>query len=126
MLEHITRSLPVILTQDEFDARAAHLASSIVELDSVDSEIEAVKEARKSQLAGLAEKRERQMKEVRRLTRIVEKRAEDRDVECEQRIDLERKLIEIVRLDTGEVVDTRGMTPFDMQQILDFTDQIES
>lgn len=52
------------------------------------------------------------------LAGVVDKRSEVREVECEESMNLDRKIVEIVRMDTGEIVDTRGITGADIQQAL--------
>lgn len=109
-MEDVIRQLP----QDEFDQRAADLAAAIMEIDSLVLE----KKAIASEFKGRIEEAQGRQN---RLTGIVSKRSEIRDVGCEQRINPEAKIVEIIRMDTGEIVDTRSLTAKDIQDELDFT-----
>lgn len=115
MLENLTRTLPVSLTPEEFDAKAAELAALTFEIEQIIANKKAAMAEFKAQL----DSRARLQKD---LSTIVDKRAEWRDVECEQSINADKKLVEIIRLDIGEIVDTRGLTPRDIQNALEFTD----
>lgn len=44
---------------------------------------------------------------------------EHRLVDCEESKDFKRNMVEVVRIDTGEVVDSRPMTPDERQEELD-------
>lgn len=54
--------------------------------------------------------------EIARIGRILELGAEPRQVECDVLMNWEDGRIETVRLDTGEVVDSRAMNPEERQR----------
>lgn len=109
--ERLIRHLPVALTPEEFDVKAAEMAQAEIELGDLTvakstaaSDFKAKIDTVKGRLAVLAG--------------VVDKRSEVREVECEESMNLDRKIVEIVRIDTGEIVDTRGITGADIQQAL--------
>lgn len=98
-----TQNLPVHLTTDELLTRAEGLAKAITERDV---HVAAAKAAASSAKA----KTDLLEKEVSRLATIVKERREDRPVDVTDIRNWERRTIDTIRLDTGEVVGYRSMT----------------
>lgn len=102
------RTLPVDLTEKEISFRAQRLAEVTQKLDDLD-------EKRRSQNQAIYREAKDLNAERRALTKVVTTKREVREVACEQRKDFDRNCIEVVRLDTGEVVDTHPMKAADRQ-----------
>jgi len=115
-MDDVIRNVPVTLTQDEFEQRAAELAA-------VNQELEALDRNRKAAASGFKGQIEKAQGRLSKLVLIVAKRAEYRDVNCSQRINPDAKIVEIVRSDTGEIVDTRALTSQDLQDSLIFLNE---
>lgn len=104
-----TKKLPVRLSDDEVIERGKQLVENIRKTGKAESEREAENKKRKAEIEALE-------LITSKLVDIVEKGEEDRDVECELKKDFERGVVTVVRLDTGEVVETRPMTPDERQE----------
>lgn len=97
-----TMSLPVRLTREERELRASQLTETISKHDQVDGERKAAATGYKAQIDRLNE-------EIRRLAAAVRSGVEHRDVEIEERSTSDF-MINIYRIDSNELVDTRSMT----------------
>lgn len=96
------------LTPEELADRAQRLAAAcngITELDERHADIR----------AGLKAERKEAVAEWRRLTRVVSEGAEWREVAVEERPDYSRRCVDIVRMDTGEILESRAMTDDERQ-----------
>jgi hypothetical protein len=102
------RTLPVTLTHPELLARGEALALERWERNQVDA-------ARKASGAGFRERLEDHDAEIDRLAGIVRDKAEPRPVECKSVRDQGRGVIEVTRLDTGEIVESRVMSELERQ-----------
>jgi hypothetical protein len=96
--------LPCILTQAERAERGAALGRE-AEL------LEATEEEKKESAASFKKKIDGHKAEVMRLARIVRTGKESREVPCGWKLDLLAESVHLIRLDTGEVVRSRPMTP---------------
>lgn len=106
-----TRTLPVKLTRDELDQRRDQLASTW-------SEIVGAEQA-KTDAASFAAKQIKELKSTAGgIVREIREKAEHRIVECEWATNDERGVKDLVRQDTGEVVETRQLRPEDRQATL--------
>lgn len=103
-----TRTLPVTLTTDELLARGDGLARAHRAVRDEQAKQKAVKEEMKQRLEDLEG-------EVGKLARIVRDKAEDRDVECRIVHDYLANAVQVVREDTGEVIEARAMTDRERQ-----------
>lgn len=103
-----TRNLPVALTKDEFEVKAAEFAASHVELKERE---ESIKEAKKA----MADEIKQMEKHLSVLAHIVDTRRELRTVPCTWRADYARNLWRLSRDDTGEEVETDTMSSNDLQ-----------
>lgn len=97
-----TRSLPVRLSREERELRASQLTETIAKHDQVDGE-------RKAAAAGYKASVDRLNEEIRKLATAVRSGVEHRDVEIEER-PTHDFMINVYRIDTEELVDTRSMT----------------
>ena len=109
MSKEIDRMLPVRLSSAQLEERAKALADTVERIADC--------EARKK-LAAEKFKEELQtwQTEQRRLADIVAREHEPRLVPCVWSQNFAAKAMELVRRDTGEVVDQRAMTPDELQQ----------
>lgn len=111
-MKTFTQKLPVQITPAE-KLRFADLNAREVELSIV------TESERKEVAAKYKAKIEGHSNEIKRLSRIISSGIEYREVECEKQFDWAKGIVQIVRLDTGEVVDERPMKPEEEQRTLD-------
>ncbi len=109
MARTFERTLPVKLTVPELIERGYMLADQQVKAREIEAEKKTVADEYKASL-------ETAGKEINRLTRIVHQKAEERPVKCRENRDYKRSVIEVVRLDTFEIVDSRVMTEAERQR----------
>lgn len=105
-MKPVTRQLPCKLTEEEITARGCHLAE-------VEREIEKKEDEKQRHAKALGD----EIKEMRSRTRLIAQeistRTTYRDVEItEQKVGVH---METVRLDTGEVIETRPLTAEERQ-----------
>jgi hypothetical protein len=108
-----TKWLPVHLTDDEVRARGERIVALMQERTEADADAKRQRDAHKARVSDLD-------KTMTHLAHEVRTRTEHRDVEVKEAFDHDRGLVETVRLDTGEVVETRPMTARERQKPLDF------
>lgn len=106
-----TRSLPVRLTAEEFNARAAALAETCTKIEIEDTRQTNLKAQLKADMARLEA-------EQSKLAHIVARREEYREVPVDWMYDGKRGIVELSRRDTGEIVETRPATDKDRQLAL--------
>ena len=106
-----TRRLPVVLTRDEYDAKAQELSAKLMQVADLESDL-----AEMSQ--NLRKEIKNEKINVRLLTAIVRSRQEDRNVECYERRDNIRAIVQVIRCDTSEIVETRPMSAAERQLIM--------
>lgn len=103
-----TRSLPVKLSVDEYTARADELARQIGKFDEVESLRKSNQSDFKSQLELIEGK-------IKALSRVVRDRTEYREIRVfDQRNDVALTM-DVIRDDTGEVVESRPLTKEELQ-----------
>ncbi len=112
VLGSVSRDLRCVLTSVEFEQRAHQLAT--MEKQSGDMKIDHKK--RRAEI--LAEKNEIEGS-IRRKARDVRTKTEERAVECEWRADFKKNVVELIRTDSGDTIDTRKLTDEDRQRQLD-------
>jgi hypothetical protein len=96
-------SLPVTLTSDEILVRAEQLSVKVKELEDEERDSKTA--------ASLAKERIKEIdEEIRSLARTVREKREYRPVEVREMRNEERRTMDIVRIDTQEVVRYRSMT----------------
>ncbi len=97
------RTLPTKMTDQDRDALGRQLASEV-------SELEAMDQAKKDWMTTFNSKRKKQAELVCELSDQVNTGIAPRLIRCDVVHDVYRKLVEIVRTDTMEVVESRAMT----------------
>lgn len=105
----ITRKLPVKLTNEEVRLRGKRLAALQAEIASLETKKKAAADDFKSQIG------ERET-EMSRLTREINEERELRDVQVTEEKNWELGEVHLIRLDTGEVVEIRPMTPQELKR----------
>lgn len=103
------RHLLTKLTDEEVNARAGEMARAYADRDAAKTKHSAAVAERKAAVDA-AETR------LKDLARVVNDRAEHRVVDCEEREDNATLEILTLRLDTGEVLGRRPMTPEERQK----------
>ena len=106
------RRLPVALS----DPRRSVLEADLVRVTCERTEKDAELAALKVEIRGLA-------KSEASIAEVLRDGEEEQDVWCRERMTVETNTVDLVRLDTGEVVDTRAATSEDRQ--LDWTAQLD-
>lgn len=102
------RNCKVILSTEELATRAQTLAITLRDYDVMEEEMKAKAAQSKEALKGL-----RVTSAI--LATAVRDKAEYRSVPCEWIPNFTDKLMELCRLDTGEIVDSRAMTGEELQ-----------
>lgn len=108
MPKTFTRTLPVRLTQAELLERGEALALERFARNHCDADRKATATAFKEQLEVFEA-------EIDRLAGIVREKAEPRPVECRSLRDQARGVVEVMRIDTAEIVESRVMTDLERQ-----------
>lgn len=108
MARTFARTLPVMLTRDELLERGEALALMRGKRNGIAYD-------QKASNADFKEKLEDADTEIDRLAGIVRSKSEPRPVDCTMRRDMQRFIIDTIRLDTGEVIETRTMTEQERQ-----------
>lgn len=103
-----TRSLPVKLTQDEYTARADELARQVGRFDEVESTRKAQQTDFKSQLETIEGA-------IKSLSRIVRDKTEYREIRVYESRNDTALTMDIIRDDTGEVVESRPLRKDELQ-----------
>lgn len=106
-----TRKLDVVLSAEERDERQESLLTALSEGEDLAAEKSAA-------MADFRQRGKAQAARVVELRHAVTARIEKRDVKCEERFDDRRGEVQVVRLDTGAVIDTRPQTPEERQQVI--------
>lgn len=99
------------LTEDEVRARAQGLAIVQKEIEENEARKKDVDDRLKTEKKGLEHQRGVLAREVREETTF-------RPVDCIERIDAESEMVQTVRIDTGEIVQTRPAKDSDRQGVL--------
>lgn len=109
--KRVVRNLPVKLTNDELLEFGRRLAQTSADIHAEEERQTNVKAELKAKLGSIETERTR-------LAGIVTSGRENRDVPCDMILDYSRLIVEVVRLDSKEVVDTRRMTEAEQQRSL--------
>ncbi len=109
-----TRRLPCKLTDQERQFKGDQLVQKMHAMEEAEDLFEVIRDSHKTRMKEFE-------KEISVLSRVIRERSEERDVEITENKDYESKTAQTVRLDTGEVVDTRPLTPQELQRPLSFT-----
>ena len=112
-METIEKILPVELSDDELKVKTAELTTALNKKKQIEGEKKASASMFKTQLEDIEN-------DITSLTSTVHEKKERRPVKCHIRFNYERSLVETVRNDLGEIVETRSMTIAERQQKLEF------
>jgi hypothetical protein len=104
----VVRLLPVALSADERAQRSLRLAERLSRRRDVQHEKRTAVEIAGRELRDLE-------LEIDALTEIVASGHEIREVRCTERRDLDRRVLEVVRLDTDDIVDSRPLVEAELQ-----------
>lgn len=110
-LGSVTKTLKCQLTDGEFMQRSRSLAYAITRLNVLEEEKAEAMADFKARLKG-------QMNSVQAIKTVVAEGAEYRQVTCDQVADFTSNKVDTIRLDTGEVVDTRALEAWERQKLL--------
>lgn len=111
LLKTITRNLPCKLSDDELRQRGDALAETVQELAAEESRQTDVKAQMKARLTELEAKQTR-------FAITISRKEEYRDVSCDLFADPTRGIVDVVRRDVGEVVETRPISDDERQRAL--------
>jgi hypothetical protein len=100
--------LPVRLEDKEIQAKGEELAD-------LEQQQQATKEEAAAQAARFRERSKALSLEIKKLTRQINSKEEEREVKCELIPDYKRNVMETVRADNGETVEERALTPDERQ-----------
>lgn len=106
-----TRNLECVLSDAEWKEAAATLADAQGQLARITAESQLSAKAFKRRLLSVQEG-------IEELAAKVSTHRETRQVDCELHFDHETLIASLVRLDTGEVIEQREMTPAERQVAL--------
>lgn len=109
--EYILRNLPVKLTQEEVKERGAQHADALISYEKVEEEKRASAADYASQLKTLRAN-------MKRFAEAVKTHEESRAVKCLWQPNFIKKKMELIRQDTGEVVERRDMAESERQESL--------
>lgn len=108
-MKEFLRTLPVSLSASEVADRSKELADEIHEMALAKEEADGTKRRIADDLK-LREAR------VKKLGDAVRTRAEPREVDCHEEVDLDRKLARVIRNDTGATVETRALSDLEIRE----------
>lgn len=118
VLGTVEMKLRVPLTPAEVAARSSELADRVGALRELRRVHERAEEDAKLAKKARAAAEDDAQGHIEDLSHDVRTKSEMRPVECEEIVDWNKRLVEISRVDTGEVVSTRSITDSDRQQTL--------
>ena len=109
----ITKSLKCQLTSDELLAAGLSLAEALEREEALENEKKAVTDQFKAQITEVTA-------QVTVKRNLVQNKYEYRPTDCEEIHDFTKSVVNIYRLDTGELINQRAMTQDEKQGKLDF------
>jgi hypothetical protein len=113
------RDLPVKLSDDEIRERGIEMAKLEIAKEDTENQIAEVKEAAKQQIDSMKETMTGLTERMRTLAREIRTGECEKSIQVFERIDMGSNMVEIIRNDTMEVVETRPVTEADRQMDLD-------
>jgi hypothetical protein len=114
----LTEILPVVLTDDEVRERGIKLAGVLQDIGREEFSKKSFNEGVKGRVDALES-------EADKLVTVIRAGKEDREVQVEEQKDYKAQEVRTVRLDTGEVIHHRAMTPRELQRPLPIEGGIE-
>jgi hypothetical protein len=107
----LKRELPVFLTEDELAAKAQELVKVIAETEAAEGKLKLESSMAREDIKELRKKSSR-------LAATVRNKTECRQVSCAWEIDYLSGIRNLIRTDTGEIVESRTLTVEERQQKL--------
>ncbi len=107
----VFETLPVILTKEEKEHKTGELLQAMKSLDQAVIQFDSVRKSHQSEV-------KEYNRDILNLRGIADTGIEWKGVECEQRFDYAREVVDIFRIDTGEYVRSRPMKDFERQNEL--------
>lgn len=107
----LERFLDVILTDEEIAKRSREMSSLVIDRRRIKAKAKADAENYAAQIKLLDQKIESE-------ATVIEDGKEIRKVECKEVLSADRAFVDLIRLDTGEIVESRPVTDADRQQEL--------
>jgi membrane protein involved in colicin uptake len=104
--------LAIALTQEELVAKGADLSRALGEIERIDLE-------KKGAVAGFKERIEEKKKVMHQLTDCIRTGKELRLIECREQLNTSTKQVETFRIDNGDIVSVRPLTPDEQQLHMD-------
>lgn len=118
--------LPVKLNAEQGVAKGKELARQALRAAHIEAKIQEAKEEAKEVIAVLKDGLTEARVQIGRLARAVRRMEELQQVDVEARVADDNSMVEVVRTDTGEVIETRALTEDDRQmQIEDVLARVE-
>lgn len=111
------KHLRCTLTQDEFNRAADELANALSRKTEAENEMQSYRDQHKSRMTGIDA-------DISRLQPVVAQRAEWRKVKCEKILNFTLGTVEILRIDTGEIIEKRQMYEDEKQLQLSMEEEI--
>jgi hypothetical protein len=108
-----TRRLPCKLTDQERQFKGDQLVQKMHAMEEAEDLFEVIRDSHKTRIKEFE-------KEISVLSRVIRERSEERDVEVTEDKDYESKTAKTIRLDTGDVVDSRPLSPQELQRPIPF------
>jgi hypothetical protein len=109
--------LPVRLTAAEKALKAEQLVADMHEIQDLEDQ-------KKTATSEYSSKIKRKQEHARQLAYELKTGTELRPVECYERPVYGDMVVELIRVDTGEVVSTRGMHPSERQRAMEFGEDV--
>lgn len=119
--DEFVRKLPCKLTAAELEERLHEAKTAVDEIATLAGEVADLKKEAKEKQSEIDAKQRR----INDLAKIADAGEEERDVPCHYRYLIESNAVELVRLDTSDIVEQRAMTAEERQQQLDFGAEAE-
>jgi len=111
----ITQRLKCVLTEDEIKKAAKSLSACTDELKSLEEEKKAMSDNFKSQITACEAQQSLS-------SALVRDEYEYRRVDCNKILDYKNSTVQVVRTDTGEVIENRDMLADEKQKTMEFGD----
>lgn len=102
LTKKVTKSLPCKLTEEEVLKYGREMARALSERDRIQSELDGIKSEYKAKIS-------EQTALIEKFSVRVHSGIESRDVECEETKNWTKINVEVKRLDTGSVIESRPM-----------------
>jgi hypothetical protein len=104
----IQRTLPCKLSPEQSHVAAQAAAAKLLERERLGTELKNLIREKRAEIANC-------QKEFIRLVVASGQAIEERDVECEQKTNYKLGVVEVTRLDTGEIIEARALRPDEKQ-----------